>query len=159
VSETGSEPCTRQRDDRFCQLVADGRTYIEAWCESAPGSENPPPTPGRRVSAHRCAQRNLDRIAFIKRERSKESVQSPKEDITAASLASLMQEVMETLTSAVALASAAGEQALATQIRKLINTHAGRSYRLTESTGDAPNDTPDVPVMDYLRRLRPCECK
>lgn len=153
----GSEPCTRQRDERFCQLVADGRNYIDAWVESASGPNKPAPTPGRRVSAHKCAQRNLDRIAWLKRERAKTS-QSPLEDVTAASLAELMREVMETLTGAVGHASAAGEHALATQIRKLINTHAGRSYRLTENTGAVDRETSDPPVETYLRRLPNCEC-
>jgi hypothetical protein len=55
-------------------------------------------------------------------------------------------------------ASAAGEQALATQIRKLINTHAGRSHRLVENVGAVPDEVPDVPVECYLRRLHPCNC-
>lgn len=155
----GSEPCARQRDERFCQLVADEWTYIDAWVESAPGANKPAPTPGRRVSASKAAARCLDRIAWLKRERAKASAHNQQEAVTAASLAELMQEVMETLTGAVGHASNVGEQALATQIRKLISTHAGRSYRLTESTGSIPDDTPDVPVENYLRRLSYCECE
>ena len=157
MADDPSRPCKRARDERFCQLVAEGHNYIDAWIKSAPGPKKPASTPGRRVSAHKCAQRNLDRIAWLKRQRAKAS-QSPQEDVTAASLTELMREVMETLTAAVAHASAAGEQALATQIRKLINTHAGRSYRLTEKTGAVADETPDVPVGTYLRRLRLCEC-
>lgn len=153
----GSKPCTRQRDERFCQFVAEGRNYIDAWVKSAPGSKKPTATPGRRVSAHKCAQRNLDRIAFLKRERAKTSP-SQLENVTVASLAELMQEVMTTLISAVEAAQRAGEQALATQIRKLINTHAGRSYRLTENTGAVEWETSDVPVENYLHRLPRCEC-
>lgn len=149
----------KPRAERFAHLVADGATFLAAWCESAEGHPKPEPTASARVQASRMAKRCADRIAYLKAQRAYQGATAGASDpLTAASLTGIMEETTQTLVRAANAAQRAGSEALAQNLRRVVVTHSGRAHRVECRSPKSEDKGPAIPVADYLARLRPCKC-
>lgn len=159
MPDNAARPMTRERDERFANLVTCGETYLSAWCESAEGTPKPAPTASARVQASRMAKRCADRIAYLKARRVAETAsEDGPVPITAESLSEIMEDTTRTLMRAATAAQRAGSAATAQNLRRCVVTHAGRAHRVEIRAPKTADDGPTIPVAEYIARLRPCEC-
>lgn len=158
MSDVDAQPL-KPRAERFAHLVADGTTYLSAWCESAEGHPKPEPTASARVQASRMAKRCADRIAYLKTQKAGQvEPLNATYTLTAASLKDMMEGTTQTLVKAANAAQRAGSEALAQNLRRVVVTHSGRAHRVETRSPKSAENSPNIPVADYVARLQPCVC-
>lgn len=157
MPDTGAQPL-KPRTEHFARLVSEGASFLSAWCDSAEGHPKPEPTASARVQASRMAKRCADRIAYLKAQRAGEASDDASDPLTAASLTGIMEDTTETLVRAANAAQRAGSEALAQNLRRVVVTHSGRAHRVENRSPKLEGKGAEIPVADYLARLRPCVC-
>jgi len=128
MSVEGSEKLPRDREERYCQILAQSArngqqmTLVAAWCESADGHVKPTPSPGLRVSASKAMSRPRvqSRLAYLK---AKNAAHQPAnagavsaDKVTSQSIANLMNDTSEALLNAAKAAKAHGANNIARQL-------------------------------------------
>ncbi len=159
---SGSSPL-REKYEIFAQRCAmGGETLADSWIEATLAVGRPAPQRNSaQVSASRARKRDdvSARIEFIRRERvaARDAERLP---VTRTALIELAEETQRTLLQAAQTASAIGNEALASKLRKLTSGAASRFLRLQKKTGMADaelarEDGPDGATL--LNRLL-CDC-
>ena len=175
MSVEGSEKLPRDREERYCQILAQSArngqqmTLVAAWCESADGHVKPTPSPGLRVSASKAMSRPRvqSRLAYLK---AKNAAHQPAnagavsaDKVTSQSIANLMNDTSEALLNAAKAAKAHGANNIARQLMKGLTVHVGRVARVIGrvETPTIEADADEVAAMAsrILQTFEYCTCR